>query len=319
MIDEFKERLRKINCDFVRFETLQTLQINLGNLCNLNCAHCHVEASPSGGKIMSREVIDKIVTMMERIPGITLDMTGGCPEMNPHFRRLVEKTADLSPRRIVRSNLTILNEPGYKWLPGFFREQRLVVAASLPCYLEANVDRQRGQGTHARCMAALRRLNSLGYGDDLELNLVYNPGDDSIPGSQKNLETAYKQVLKEKYGIFFSNLFVIANAPIGRFRKFLEAEGIYDRYLNLLAASFNQDAAKNIMCRTLISIDWEGILYNCDFNQAIGLPITGPTGEILKIEDLEAAAAAGKELFLSQHCYCCTAGEGSSCTGALVA
>ena len=188
-----------------------------------------------------------------------------------------------------------------------------------PCYLEENVDRQRGRGTHARSLAALRGLNALGYGDGLELNLVYNPGGDFVPGSQQDLEEAYRKELAEKYGIRFNHLFTIANAPIGRFREYLEAKGLYDRYLNLLATRFNPEAAQSIMCRTLISVDWQGFLYNCDFDQAIGLPIAGAGGEILKIEDLGSAARSGKELLLSDHCYCCTAGEGSSCTGALVA
>lgn len=319
MVAAFKERLEEINPGFIRFQALQTLQVNLGNLCNMRCAHCHIGASPTGRKIMGRPVMDKLAEIFARKPGLTLDITGGCPEMNPHFRHLVEATAGLSPRRIVRSNLTILTEPGYEWLPEFFRKQRLVVTASLPCYLEENVDRQRGKGTHARSLAALRRLNALGYGEDLELNLVYNPGGDFIPGSQHDLETAYKKELADQYGIRFNQLFTITNAPIGRFREYLETKGIYDRYLNLLATRFNPDAAQNIMCRTLVSVDWKGFLYNCDFNQATGVPITGTSGEILKIDDLEEAASGGKELFLSQHCYCCTAGEGSSCTGALVA
>jgi radical SAM/Cys-rich protein len=319
MIAAFKERLQKINPGFIRFEKLQTLQVNLGNLCNMRCEHCHIGASPAGKRIMGQPVIDKIAEIMERMPGITLDITGGCPEMNPNFRHLIEKTAGSTARRIVRSNLTILTEPGYQWLPEFFREQRLVVTASLPCYLEENVDLQRGKGAHSRSIAALRRLNDLGYGDDLELNLVYNPGGDFIPGSQQNLEAAYRKELAAKYGIRFTHLFTITNAPIGRFREYLEDRGIYDRYLNLLATRFNPDAAQNIMCRTLISVDWQGFLYNCDFNQAIEMPITGTREEILKIEDLERAAVSGKELLLSDHCYCCTAGEGSSCTGALVA
>jgi radical SAM/Cys-rich protein len=319
MVAAFKERLREIDPGLIRFEKLQTLQVNLGNLCNMRCAHCHIDASPAGGKIMGPPVIDKIAEVMTRMPGVTLDITGGCPEMNPHFRRLVESTAGLSPRRIVRSNLTILTERGFEWLPEFLREQRLVVTASLPCYLEENVDRQRGQGTHARSLSALRRLNALGYGDELELDLVYNPGGEFIPGSQQDLENAYRKELAEKYGIRFNHLFTITNAPIGRFREDLEARGIYERYLNLLATRFNPDAAQNIMCRTLVSVDWEGFLYNCDFNQALGLPITGGNGEILKIDDLATAAKSGKELVLSEHCYCCTAGEGSSCTGALVA
>jgi len=319
MVAVFKERLQKIDPDFACFEQLQTLQVNLGNLCNMRCAHCHIGASPTGRKVMGRPVIDKVAETLERMPGITLDITGGCPEMNPEFRRLVEATAGHSPRRIVRSNLTILTESGFEWLPEFFREQRLVVTASLPCYLEENVDRQRGDGAHARSLAALRRLNALGYGGELELNLVYNPGSDFVPGSQQDLEAAYRKELSEKYGIRFNHLYTITNAPIGRFREYLESRGIYERYLQLLATRFNPEAARNIMCRTLISVDWKGFIYNCDFNQAIGKPITGGDGEILKIEDLESAARSGKELALSEHCYCCTAGEGSSCTGALVA
>ncbi len=319
MVAVFKDLLKEVNPGFIRFDTLQTLQVNLGNMCNMTCAHCHIGASPQGRKVMGREVVEKIIGFLARKPGITLDMTGGCPEMNPQFRKLVEATAELSPRRLVRSNLTILTEPGYAWLPEFFRAQRLTVVASLPCYLEENVDRQRGQGTHARSLEALRRLNAVGYGDELELNLVYNPGADSIPGSQSQLEAAYKAELADKYHIRFNHLYTIANAPIGRFREYLEAQGAYERYMNLLATHFNPDAAQNLMCRTLVSVDWKGFLYNCDFNQAIGLPITGTAGEILKVDDLEEAACSGNELFLEQHCYCCTAGEGSSCTGALVA
>ena len=318
MVATFKERLREVDPGFIRFASLQTLQVNLGNLCNMNCRHCHVGASPRGKKVMGREVMDKIAGVLTR-RGIALDITGGCPEMNPHFRYLVETTAGLCPRRLVRSNLTILTEPGYEWLPEFYRDQQLTVVASLPCFLQENVDRQRGRGTHERSIAALRRLNALGYGEKLELNLVYNPGADFIPGAQHDLEAAYKNELAEKYGIRFNQLYTIANAPIGRFREYLEAQGLYERYLNLLATHFNPDAAQNIMCRTLVSVDWKGFLYNCDFNQAIGLPITGTGGEILKIDDLQEAARTGNELFLAQHCYCCTAGEGSSCTGALVA
>lgn len=319
MIDGFKERLNEVDSGLTRFKSLQTLQANLGNLCNMHCSHCHIGASPRGSRIMGKEVMDDIVDVLARRPGITLDLTGGCPEMNPHFRHLVETTNGLSSRRIVRSNLTILTEPGYEWLAEFFAAQRLVVTASLPCYLKENVDSQRGKGTHARSLDALRRLNALGYGEELELNLVYNPGGEFIPGSQQVLESTYRKELAGKYGIRFSHLFTITNAPIGRFREYLESKGVYERYLNLLATRFNPEAAENIMCRTLISVDWKGFLYNCDFNQAVGLPITGYGGELLKIDDLEEATRTGKELVLSQHCYCCTAGEGSSCTGALVA
>jgi radical SAM/Cys-rich protein len=317
MVAAFKERLQEINPVYIKFDTLQTLQINLGNLCNLSCNHCHVGASPYGKMVMGKKVMEKIAGFLARRPGLVLDITGGCPEMNPNFRFLVESTGGLSPRRIVRSNLTIITEPGMEWLPDFYREQRLVITASLPCYLEENVDRQRGKGVYSRSIAALNRLNMLGYGGKLELNLVYNPGGNYIPGSQKELEAAYKAEMLERHGIVFNHLYTITNAPIGRFREYLESQGAYERYLNLLATSFNPDAAGNIMCRTLVSVDWMGFLYNCDFNQAIGLPITNEEKGILKIDDLEAAAINGNELFLAQHCYCCTAGEGSSCTGAL--
>ncbi len=317
MVAAFKERLQQINPVFIRFDSLQTLQLNLGNLCNLSCHHCHVNASPKGKEVMAQEVMAKVIGFLSRQSGITLDITGGCPELNPHFRFLIEATDGLSPRRIVRSNLTIMEEPEMGWLPEFYRDHGLVITASLPCYLEENVDRQRGKGVHAKSIAALKKLNAIGYGRTHELNLVYNPGGDYIPGSQKELEAAYKTELLERHGVTFNHLYAITNAPIGRFREYLEMKGAYERYLNLLATSFNPDAARNIMCRTLVSVDWKGFLYNCDFNQAVGLPITGEDGGILMIDDLEKTARTGNELFLAQHCYCCTAGEGSSCTGAL--
>jgi radical SAM/Cys-rich protein len=318
MVAAFKDLLQNLDPEFITFDSLQTLQLNLGNLCNMSCSHCHVNASPQGRQVMDREVADKLVRVLSQRPGIVLDLTGGCPEMNPHFEYLIEKTSGLSPRRIVRSNLTIVEEPGMSWLPNFYSRHELVITASLPCYLEENVDRQRGNGVHARSIAALKRLNDVGYGFRHELNLVYNPGEAFIPGSQKELEAAYKAELFERHGIVFNNLYTITNAPIGRFREYLEAKGALERYLHLLATNFNPDTARNIMCRTMVSVDWKGFLYNCDFNQAVGLPITDPRGEILKIDDLEQAAVSGAELFLAQHCYCCTAGSGSSCTGATV-
>ena len=317
MVAVFKERLKQIDPVYVKFDTLQTLQVNLGNLCNLSCSHCHMGASPRGDRVMGREVLTKVIDFLRGQPGITLDITGGCPEMNPLFRFLIEATDGLSPRRIVRSNLTIMTEPGMEWLAPLYRQHDLVIIASLPCYMKENVDRQRGEGVYERSITALRMLNRVGYGETLELNLVFNPGGAAVPGAQKELEAAYKKELLDRHGIRFNNLYTITNAPIGRFREYLEAKGGYDRYLNLLATSFNPDAAGSIMCRTLVSVDWKGFLYNCDFNQASGLPITGDDGRLLKIDDLAEAATGGNELFLAQHCYCCTAGEGSSCTGAL--
>ncbi len=315
----FKEQIRSINPDYCRFESFHTLQLNLGNLCNLRCAHCHVNASPSGNRIMNREVMDAAIGFLKHKKDLTLDLTGGCPEMNPLFRFFIEATAGLSPRRIVRTNLAVLCERGMEWLPEFFRENRLVVIASLPCYMEGNVDSQRGKGVFQQSIRALRILNRLGYGDSSELNLVYNPGGEFLPGSQEELETVYKEHLHDKYGIRFNKLYTITNAPIGRFKKYLEDKGTYERYLDLLSSRFNPETAPHIMCRTMVSVDWQGILYNCDFNQALNLPITTDNGVILRINDLEKAAQTGAELFLAQHCYCCTAGEGSSCTGSLAA
>ncbi|MRR34122.1 radical SAM/Cys-rich domain protein [bacterium] len=319
MTAAFSETIKNINPAFTSFDSLKTLQVNLGNLCNLACAHCHVAASPSGKKSMGRETAEKIVAVLETKPGITLDLTGGCPEMNPNFAYLIEKTDRLSPRRIVRSNLAILTEPGMEWLPGFYREHRLTVCGSLPCYSLENVEKQRGTGVFSRSITALKRLNALGYGTELELNLVYNPGGPFLPGPQRDLEAAYRKELSERFGVVFTSLFTITNAPIGRFRDYLEKKGAYESYLNLLSGRFNPDAAGAIMCRSMVSVDWQGLLYNCDFNQALGLPIRNRQGQSLTIDDLEEATRTGTELMLGQHCYCCTAGEGSSCTGSLAA
>jgi radical SAM/Cys-rich protein len=315
----FKERIQSINPAYSKFDRLQTLQLNLGNLCNLRCAHCHVTASPSGNKVMGRDVMETVIGFLKHRKDITLDITGGCPEMNPNFRYIIEGTTGLSERRLIRSNLTILHEKEMEWLPRFFRDHRLTVIASLPCYLEKNVDRQRGKGTFTQSINALQILNNFGYGDSLELNLVYNPGGDYLPGSQEGLESAYKEHLYKEYGISFNKLYTIANAPIGRFKEYLQEKGAYERYMDLLTANFNPDTAPHIMCRTMISVDWQGVLYNCDFNQAAGLPIASESGISLHICDLEKAAKRGNDLFLGQHCYCCTAGEGSSCTGSLAA
>ena len=238
--------------------------------------------------------------------------------MNPDFRYLIERTEDLTSRRLLRSNLAIMAESGWEWLPEYCREHNLTIVGSLPCYLEENVDKQRGDGVYQKSIHVLKRLNTLGYGKELELNLVYNPGGDFIPGAQCDLDMAYKKELSIRHGIRFNNLFTITNAPIGRFKEQLEAEGRYGNYLSLLAGRFNPEAAGNIMCRTLISVDWQGKVYNCDFNQALKMPVTADDGSEIRISELEDATLSGKTIELSQHCYCCTAGEGSSCSGVLV-
>lgn len=318
MIPQFKDRLQAVNPEYETFECLQTLQVNLGNLCNLHCTHCHINASIRGSEVMGVEVMDQIAGFLTRHPGLTLDITGGCPEMTPNFRYLIEQTEGLVARRLLRSNLAIMAEPGWEWLPNFCRTHGLSIVGSLPCYLEENVDGQRGRGVYQKSIQVLKTLNSLGYGSDLELNLVYNPGGDFVPGSQCGLETVYKAELSARHGIIFNHLFTITNAPIGRFREHLEADGSYAEYLRLLAGRFNPEAAGNIMCRTLISVDWRGKIFNCDFNQALGMPITAEDGSEMNISELNDGGMNGKKILLSEHCYCCTAGEGSSCTGALV-
>lgn len=318
MVASFQERLQALDPEYESFQELQTLQINLGNLCNLHCTHCHVDASQRGTQIMPVTVMTEIVAFLQRHPGLTLDVTGGCPEMNPHFRFLIESSAGLCARRLLRSNLTIMAEAGWEWLPEYCRAQELVIVASLPCYLPENVDKQRGAGVYDKSITILKRLNALGYGREIELNLVYNPGGSFIPGAQAGLAAAYQEELARRHGISFNHLFTITNAPIGRFKASLEAAGKYQPYLQLLAGSFNAAAAGKIMCRTLLSVDWQGIVYNCDFNQALNLPLTTAAGQVVTIAGLDVATLAGKKIELAQHCYCCTAGEGSSCTGALV-
>jgi len=318
MLTSFKDRLQALNPQYETFERLQTLQVNLGNLCNLHCSHCHVDASSRGTEIMGTDVMDQIAAFLTRHPGLTLDITGGCPEMNPDFRYLVEQTEGLAPRRMLRSNLAIMAEAGWEWLPQYCRQHELTIVGSLPCYQEENVDSQRGAGTYQKCIRMLKVLNSLGYGTELELDLVYNPAGGFVPGSQQGLEAAYKAELATRHGIVFNHLFTITNAPIGRFREHLEAAGTYSDYLRMLAGRFNPEAAGTIMCRTLISVDWQGKIYNCDFNQALGMPITADDGSEMTISGLDDAGMSGRQIALAQHCYCCTAGEGSSCTGALV-
>ena len=313
----FQERLQAVNPEFETFEGLQTLQVNLGNTCNLHCTHCHVDASARGKEIMGKEVMSQIAEYLSRHPHLILDITGGCPEMNPDFRFLIEKSAGLVRRRMLRSNLVIMAENGWEWLPEFCCEHELVIVGSLPCYLEENVDRQRGSGVYQKSIEVLKKLNGLGYGTELELNLVYNPGGNHIPGSQIELEEAYKTELMARYGITFNHLFTITNAPIGRFKEHLDADGSYTDYLRKLANRFNPEAAGNIMCRSLISVDWQGKIYNCDFNQALKMPVTADDGLEATIMELGNVPLNGKRILLAQHCYCCTAGEGSSCTGAL--
>ena len=313
----FRARLQELDPSYATFDHLGTLQVNLGNFCNLSCTHCHVGASPAGTHLMGRTVMAKIAEILPLLPGVTLDITGGCPELHPLFRDFVTETAGRAPRRLLRSNLAVMSEPGMEWLPRFCAEQELAIFASLPCYLEENVTRQRGSGVYGASIAALQELNRLGYGDSRELNLVYNPGGAVLPGPQRELETAYRSELVERHGIRFTRLYTITNVPVGRFRANLEQSGTSERYLELLAERFNPDTVARLMCRTLVSVDWQGVLYHCDFHQAARLPVVDGSGSSLTVDDLAGLSSRGMGLSFAEHCYSCTAGEGSSCSGAL--
>ena len=315
---KFKETIRKSNPDILRFDTLKTLQVNLGNICNQYCEHCHIAAGPAGSNVMNKDIIEKIILFLRSNKGLILDITGGCPELTPHFRYLIEETRSLVSRLIVRTNLTILTQKGMEWIPEWCRDHQVVIMASLPCFTESNVNRQRGNGVFQKSISALSRLNELGYGNSLELNLVYNPSVNFLPGPQEELEKDYRSQLFEHHHIRFNHLFTIVNAPIGRFKNYLETNRRAGEYLKLLADNFNPDTIANLMCRTLVNVDWQGILYNCDFNQALGLPMRNGTGEIIEIDHIGDAIEKGPEIVIGNHCYCCTAGAGSSCTGELI-
>ncbi|MHC4337824.1 MAG: arsenosugar biosynthesis radical SAM (seleno)protein ArsS [Planctomycetota bacterium] len=320
MYTDFREALTNTDPTFLRFDQLQTLQVNLGNRCNQSCAHCHVQAGPKGKKITPKAIMQKIIDFLRNHLGLWVDITGGCPELNPDFRFFIEGVCELASPLMVRTNLTVFFEPGLNWVPGWYQEHRVVIIGSLPCYTQENVDKQRGRGVFQKSIEAIKWLNKLGYGreEGLELNLVYNPGGDFLPGPQQKLEADYKRELNSKYGVRFNKLFTMANVPIGRFRRYLESNGRLKQYMQLLTESFNPNAAENIMCRNLVSVDYRGVLYNCDFNQALGLPIIDTAGNTVTIEQLDDVLSEGLEMTTGEHCFCCTAGTGSSCTGSLV-
>ncbi|MBI4650015.1 arsenosugar biosynthesis radical SAM protein ArsS [Candidatus Desantisbacteria bacterium] len=314
----FKETIKDINSDYIRFTNLKTLQVNLGNTCNQRCRHCHVYAEPGGSNIMSVNVMEKIILFLEKHPGIILDVTGGCPELNPGFRLFIEYAERVCTEIMVRTNLTVFYENGMERLPEWYREKRITLIASLPCYTEKNVNKQRGNGVFEKSIKALKKLNSLGYGKDLPLDIMYNPAGEFLPAPQKKLEKDFKKNLFKKYGIIFNKLLTLTNAPLGRFKNYLILNGKMEQYIRLLASNFNSRIVPHIMCRSLINIDWQGILYNCDFNQAAGLPIRDKIGKIMEVENMDDFIYNKNEIITAEHCYSCTAGEGSSCIGALI-
>jgi radical SAM/Cys-rich protein len=298
---------------------LDTLQVNVGKLCNQTCHHCHVDAGPQRTEIMTRETIDQVLEVIHRFPGLkTIDITGGAPEMNPHFEYLVEACRRMNRHVMDRCNLTVFFVRGKEHLPEFLRNHRVEIVASLPCYLEENVDAQRGKSVYVRSIEALQRLNSLGYGmsdTGLMLNLVYNPLGPKLPPEQTELEQDYKRELRGRFGIEFNRLYTITNMPINRFLDELSRSGEYERYIDLLVASFNPAALPNLMCRNLISVGWDGRLYDCDFNQMLDLPVHD--GLPQTIGEFDLFVLERRRVVTGSHCYGCTAGAGSGCTGAL--
>ena len=312
--------LRKTDFPALTRRALDTLQVNLGYQCNQSCLHCHVNAGPTRKEVMDAKTIDTVIDVLAAKSLATLDLTGGAPEMNPLFRYLVQRARALGVRVIDRCNLTILSEPGYEDLAEFLAAQGVQVTASLPCYSQANVDRQRGDGVFERSIKALQALNKLGYGKSgtgLQLNLVYNPQGPVLPPGQQQLEADYKQELAAQFGIEFNQLFVIVNMPIQRFGSTLVSKGQFHGYMDLLKANYLEHNLDNVMCRTLVSVDWQGYLYDCDFNQMLGTP--APIGDGLRphLEHLLRRDVDGAAIAIADHCYGCTAGQGSSCGGAL--
>ncbi len=298
---------------------LDTLQVNVGYRCNQSCVHCHVNAGPNRTEEMPAEVADMVLTFLKRRRITTVDITGGAPELNPHFRRLVREARALGVHVMDRCNLTILEQPGQEDLAAFLAEQRVEIVASMPCYLQDNVERQRGKGVFAGSIRGLKRLNAIGYGRDPELviNLVYNPQGPLLPPAQAALEADYKRVLDERYGIAFNRLFVLANMPIQRFGSMLVSKGEFEGYLQLLQEAHLDANLDAVMCRNLISVDWQGLVYDCDFNQMLGLPLERDGRKRLTLLDLLDEDIEGNPICVAGHCYGCTAGQGSSCGGAL--
>jgi len=297
------------------------LQVNLGKRCNQACTHCHVEAGPLRAEMMDRRTAERILELLARAPGIgTLDITGGAPELNPHFRELVGRARSLGVRVIDRCNLTILEEPGQEDLAAFLAAQRVEVIASLPCYTRELVDRQRGEGVYEASIRALQKLNALGYGRpgmQLVLDLVYNPQGPSLPPAQEKLEADYRRILGESFGVEFNRLYTLANMPIARFGSMLVSKGGFNAYMKLLHASFREENLEALMCRGLISVDWQGHVYDCDFNQMLGLPLVIAGKARTRLADLIGRDLAGNPVTVRDHCFGCAAGQGSSCGGAL--
>jgi len=317
----FLEKLH-LNPNGLKRRAVDVLQVNLGRYCNLACIHCHVEAGPTRNEMMSRRNIDAVLGFLASTEIPTLDITGGAPELHPDFDYLVESARKLGRHVMDRCNLTVIFEPEKDYLPEFFKRQKVELVCSLPCYSEENVDTQRGKGTFDLSIRALQIFNQIGYGQpdsNLVLNLVYNPVGAHLPPPQDKLEQDYKQILNDQFGIVFNHLYCLSNMPITRYETHLRLRGEYDRYMELLADNFNAGTLNQVMCRYLISVGWEGSIYDCDFNQMLGLSLRDAGGEALNIGSLTSLdQVLERSITIGDHCYACTAGSGSSCGGALV-
>jgi radical SAM/Cys-rich protein len=317
----FTERLH-LNGGGLSRHGIDILQVNMGRYCNQACMHCHVESGPTRTEMMSRETVEAVLRFLAGTNIPTVDVTGGAPELNPHFKYLVESAVRFGRHVIDRCNLTVIFEPEKEYLPEFLKRHRVELVCSLPCYTEANVDRQRGKGTFDLSIRALKIFNALGYGQSksgLVLNLVYNPVGPHLPPPQEKLERDYKRELWERFGIEFNHLYCLSNMPITRYAMHLRLRGEYDGYMKLLESSFNAATLDQVMCRNLVSVGWEGSIYDCDFNQMLDLRIRDDEGKPLNISSLPSLdQILNRAITVGNHCYACTAGCGSSCGGALV-
>ena len=316
--------MRQFGFPALRRDRLETLQLNLGYKCNQSCLHCHVNAGPTRTELMNRETVGDALVFLQVSKVKTLDITGGAPELNPHFNELVTRARELGVHVIDRCNLTVLLEPGQEGLAGFLAAHGVEITASMPCYTEELVDRQRGKGVYERSIEALKRLNALGYGvpdSGLTLNLVYNPQGPSLPPPQDGLEADFRRVLGEQHGIVFTRLYTLANMPIQRFGSMLVSKGRFNEYMALLREAHRDENLGAVMCRTLLSVDWQGYVYDCDFNQMLGLPLAlegkKQGGKRTHLSELIGRELAHNPIVVRDHCYGCTARQGSSCGGAL--
>jgi len=314
--------IRRTDFPPIRRRALSTVQVNLGYCCNQSCVHCHVNAGPNRTEEMDGDTIELVLRFIEASGATTLDLTGGAPELNPHFRLLVARARQRGVRVIDRCNLTVLLAPGQEGTAGFLAAHSVDITASLPCYQEDNVDRQRGKGVFDASIAALRLLNSMGYGEPdsaLVLNLVYNPQGPVLPPPQAALEDDYRRILGERWGIRFTRLHTLANMPIQRFGSTLVSKGGFGGYMQLLRQAHREENLDAVMCRDLVSVDWQGYVYDCDFNQMLGLPLRHGDRVRSQLRELIGRDLTGNPIVVRDHCYGCTAGQGSSCGGALAA